>query len=219
MSRSCGGSAVTSRSPISTRPAGRRLQPGDHAERGALAAPRRPHQHHELAVGDLDVEPPGGDVAVGIGLLDALEPHRCHGYPFTAPAVRPWTIRRWNSEHQQRHRRRGHDRRGQDLPPGHLVLAAEQRDRHRHRLPLGAEREREREEELVPAVHEGEDRGGGEPGTARAAGSPRASARSRLAPSTMAASSSSAGSWRKNPTSSQTVSGMAKVRYGRISPG
>ena len=43
--------------------------------------------------------------------------------------------------------------------------------------------------------------------------------RSRLAPSTIAASSSSAGSWRKNPTSSQTVSGMAKVRYGSTSPG
>ena len=37
-------------------------------------------------------------------------------------------------------------------------------------------------------------------------------ARSRPAPSTMAASSSSPGSWRKNPTSSHTVSGIAKVR-------
>ena len=68
---------------------GGRLEAGDNAERRALAAARRPHQDHELAVGDLDVEPPGGDVPVGIDLLHTCEPHRGHGYPFTAPAVRP----------------------------------------------------------------------------------------------------------------------------------
>ena len=59
--------------------------------------PDGPDQHHELAVGDLDVEPARGHVAVGVDLLDAVEPDRCHGYPFTAPAVRPCTIRRWNA--------------------------------------------------------------------------------------------------------------------------
>jgi hypothetical protein len=41
----------------------------------------------------------------------------------------------------------------------------------------------------------------------------------REAPSTIAASSRSGGSWRKNPTSSQTASGMANVTYGSTSPG
>ena len=73
------------------------LQPGDHPERGALAASRGSHQDHELAVGDFDVESPRGHVPVGIGLLHTHQSHRCHGYPFTAPAVSPWTIRRWKA--------------------------------------------------------------------------------------------------------------------------
>ncbi len=74
-----------------------RLQPGDHSERGALAAAGRSHQHHEFAVVDLEIESLGGHVPVGVGLLDAFETNRCHGYPFTAPAVSPCTIRRWNA--------------------------------------------------------------------------------------------------------------------------
>ena len=41
----------------------------------------------------------------------------------------------------------------------------------------------------------------------------------REAPSTIAASSRSGGSWRKNPTSSQTARGIANVTYGSTSPG
>ena len=45
------------------------------------------------------------------------------------------------------------------------------------------------------------------------------SARSREAPSSIAASSRSRGSWRKNAVSSQTASGVENVRYGSTRPG
>src|SRR6266545_1022273 len=47
----------------------------------------------------------------------------------------------------------------ENLAPGHLVLPAEKRDRYRHRLPLGSQRKRESKQELVPAVDERENRG------------------------------------------------------------
>src|SRR2546423_13004056 len=57
-------------------------------------------------------------------------------------------------QHHRRNRSGGNDGGGENLPPRHLVLAAEERDRHRHGLPLRTEREREREEEFVPAIDE-----------------------------------------------------------------
>ena len=50
-----------------------------------------------FAVVDLEIEPLSRDMPIGIGLLHAFESNRCHGYPFTAPAVSPCTIRRWNA--------------------------------------------------------------------------------------------------------------------------
>src|SRR4051812_27742847 len=73
------------------------FQPGNHSERGALAAPGRPDQHHEFPVGDLQIQSLRRDMAVRVRLPYALESDGGHGYPFTAPAVRPCTIRRWKA--------------------------------------------------------------------------------------------------------------------------
>ena len=154
---------------MSDAAAGRRLETGDDPERGALSAARRTDEHHELAVGDLKIEIAGRDMSVGIGLPDSFESHGCHGYPFTAPAVSPWTIRRWNASTSSATGAVATIGRREDLAPRHLILSTQQRDRDRHGLPLRPEREREREEEFVPAVHEGEDRGGRESRAAPAA--------------------------------------------------
>ena len=56
MSRSLAGTVVTSRSPMWIAALVDRLEPGEHPQRRRLAAPRRPDEHEELAVGDLQVE-------------------------------------------------------------------------------------------------------------------------------------------------------------------
>ena len=60
---------------------GRLLQPGDHAQGRALAAPRRPDQHDELAIGDVEIDPAnrGGLVE---GLDDVAERDLRHLIPF-----------------------------------------------------------------------------------------------------------------------------------------
>jgi hypothetical protein len=59
-------------------PAGGRLQSRDHPERSALAAAGWTHQHHELAVTNLEVESFRGDMTVGIRLGYSLETNRSH---------------------------------------------------------------------------------------------------------------------------------------------
>ena len=49
------------------------LEPGDHPQRGRLAAARRADEDHELAVGDLEVQVLDGLEAVGVALGDVLE--------------------------------------------------------------------------------------------------------------------------------------------------
>ena len=70
--------------------AGDVLEPGDHAQRRRLAAARRAHQHHELVVGDIEVDAAHGlDLVV---LLDDLAQRDFrHGVAsaLVAPAVRP----------------------------------------------------------------------------------------------------------------------------------
>src|SRR4029077_3766226 len=70
------------------------LQSGDQPEQSALATARWTDQHHELAVGNREVDRADGDVAVRIYLAHRFDRHARHGYPFTAPAVSPCTIRR-----------------------------------------------------------------------------------------------------------------------------
>src|SRR5205823_11391437 len=54
-----------------------RLEPGEHAQGGRLAAPGRPDEHEELAVGDLDVEVVHGGRLVE-DLADVVEGDRGH---------------------------------------------------------------------------------------------------------------------------------------------
>ena len=56
MSRSFGGDVVDDAVADVQVAAGDLLQPGDHAQGGALAAARRADQHQELLVADLNVE-------------------------------------------------------------------------------------------------------------------------------------------------------------------
>ena len=74
--------AVTSRSPMRMLPGGR-LQPGDHAQRRGLAAARRPDQHDEFLVRDLEIER-GDDGHRAEGLGDVCEADARHAGPFRA---------------------------------------------------------------------------------------------------------------------------------------
>jgi len=79
------------------------LESGDHAQGGGLAAARRPHQHEELAVGDVEVEVTDRVEPVLVELVDLLKDDLGHRnslrvdwdgppQPLTAPAVRPPTM-------------------------------------------------------------------------------------------------------------------------------
>ena len=57
------------------------LEPGDHPQRGGLAAARRADEDEELAFVDLQVEPVDGLEAVGVDLVDALERDAGHVTP------------------------------------------------------------------------------------------------------------------------------------------
>ena len=56
ISRSRGGDVVDYTSIDHDVAAGYRLQASDHAKNRALAAPRRPDEHYELAVADLEIK-------------------------------------------------------------------------------------------------------------------------------------------------------------------
>ncbi len=73
------------------------LQADDHPQQRGLPAAGRPDEDDELAVGDVQVDVVHRDGAVGIPLGDTLEHDFRHvlGQPFTAPEVRPATMRRW----------------------------------------------------------------------------------------------------------------------------
>ena len=87
MSRSFGGTSLTTRSPMRTVPLRDRLEAGDHPQRGGLAAARRADEHHELAVGDVEVERADGFGAVGVDLPDVVENDVCHRSPRSAVIV------------------------------------------------------------------------------------------------------------------------------------
>ena len=54
------------------------LEPRDHAKGGGLAAAGRAHEHHELAVGDVQVEVADRPHAAVVHLGDVLERHGAH---------------------------------------------------------------------------------------------------------------------------------------------
>jgi hypothetical protein len=57
------------------------LEPGDHPERGGLAAPGGPHQDHELPVVDVQVQIGDGPGPVRVDLAYVLEPDPGHACP------------------------------------------------------------------------------------------------------------------------------------------
>ena len=63
-SRSRGADVVDAPVADADRPRRDLLEPGDHAQRGRLAAARGADEHHELAVTDVEVQRPHGLRAV-----------------------------------------------------------------------------------------------------------------------------------------------------------
>ena len=57
------------------------LEPCDHPQRSRLATSRRPHEHHELAVLDVERDLVHGARAVRVDLAHAIERHLGHGNP------------------------------------------------------------------------------------------------------------------------------------------
>jgi len=69
------GLLVADQAPVNPDPAlVEPLQVVDDAQKGALAAARRPHYHHDLALGDAEADPlehvVGTEVLVGVAHLD-----------------------------------------------------------------------------------------------------------------------------------------------------
>src|SRR5205085_12317667 len=73
------------------------LQTRDHSQRRRLAAARRPDEHHELAVDDLETEVAHGGGAVAIDLAHLLESVFSHVRPLLVSAALPLPSRRCQS--------------------------------------------------------------------------------------------------------------------------
>ena len=89
MSRSFGGTSLTTSPSDPDLAVGDLLEARDHAQRRRLAAARWADQNHELLVGDVEV-----DAAHRFGVVEVLddvaERDLRHGaQPLVAPAVRP----------------------------------------------------------------------------------------------------------------------------------
>ena len=99
MSRSFGDTSLTTRPPIETRAVGDVLEPGDHAQRGRLAAARRADEHEELAVVDVERQVEDGLDAVVVDLVDFVERDVSHvAHPI---------LQMWNAGPSAGARRRG----------------------------------------------------------------------------------------------------------------
>ena len=94
MSRSLGGTSLTTRSPMLIVPLRDHLEPGDHAQRGGLAAARRADEDHELLVGDVEVELADGLGAVGVDLPHVVEDDLSHGSTSPCASRRRAVVRR-----------------------------------------------------------------------------------------------------------------------------
>ena len=77
MSRSLGGTSLTTRSPMLDVAGADRLEPGDHPERRGLAAARGPDEHDELLVADLQVDVFDGVHDV-VELVDVFQDYLCY---------------------------------------------------------------------------------------------------------------------------------------------
>ena len=88
------------------------LQAHDHPEQGRLAAPRRPDEDDELALGDLEADVVDGQEAVGVLLDDVPHADGCHG------ELSPFLVRR-RAVSPSRHLRSNRPRCGVGTPaPG-----------------------------------------------------------------------------------------------------
>jgi hypothetical protein len=88
MSRSFGGTSLTTGRRCDLGAAGDLLQSRDHAQRRRLAAAGRPDEHGELAMRDMQVERMDGDDAAGVGLADLLEDDLGHDGRLPVTGVR-----------------------------------------------------------------------------------------------------------------------------------
>ena len=152
MSRSFGGTSLTTSPPIAISPSVMSSRPGDHAQRRRLAAARRPDQHDELLVGDVEI-----DAAHRLDLVVALHDlaQRHFGHVSTQPFGRAGGQAGDVVVHQEGvddERRRGAEQRaGHDLPPvEHVALDQRRDDADRQHQLIGRCREGQRIEELRP---------------------------------------------------------------------
>jgi hypothetical protein len=79
MSRSFGGRSLTTRSPIEIVPPVISSSPAIDRSAVDLPHPRRPHQDHELAVGDVQAQVVDGLDATRVRLLHVVQDDLCHG--------------------------------------------------------------------------------------------------------------------------------------------
>ena len=61
------------------------LQAGDHPQGGGFSAARRPDQHQELPVADVEVHRGDGRQAAGIDFANVFERQIGHDFPFPLP--------------------------------------------------------------------------------------------------------------------------------------
>ena len=88
MSRSFGGTRLTTIPPIAISPSDDFLESGDHSQERGLAAPGRADEHAEFAIGDRDVDT-ANHVRGPEMLVDGPDADACHRLPSLVPSLRP----------------------------------------------------------------------------------------------------------------------------------
>src|SRR4029453_11060455 len=195
------------------------LEAGDHPEQRRLPAPRRPDEDHQLAVGDVEAHVVHHRLAAAVALDDVPERDLGH-HPFTAPAVRPATMRRWKSSTRtttgivtttEAAAIAGTGDWYCDAPVKKASAAGTVRERSVEVSAIANRKSFQQKKKVRMAVVN-------TPGAARGTITLR-NACQGVAPSTCAACSSSHGIWRKKAAIVQMASGRANVREGMTRPG